>query len=128
MFKKVLKWSLGIAVLAVVGILLFWAPGYAMNSKQASESLEKFDAVALFDLAENGAGVFNDNGCAACHVPAAAADGVQIKILQGLGSRYDIAELTALLAAPHGPMPAFELGVVDSEALSVYLLRTFGEK
>ncbi len=103
-------------------------PGFAEKIKQAIGPLAKFDAVALFNMTEKGAGVFNDNSCAACHDPAAAADGVQVKILEGLTARYDIDGLTALFAAPPGPMPPFELDKADSEALAVYLLSSFGEK
>jgi len=103
-------------------------PGFAVKTKQASEPLVEFDAATLFDMTEKGAGLYNDNGCAACHDPAAAADGVQVKILEGLASRYDIAGLSALFATPPGPMPPFELNKAESEALSVYLLKNFGEK
>jgi len=103
-------------------------PGFAVKRKQVDDPLAKFDTATLFNLTEKGAGVFNDNGCAACHDPAAAADGVQVKILQGLATRYDMEGLTALFAAPPGPMPPFELNAANSEALSVYLLTTFGEK
>lgn len=103
-------------------------PGFAAKIVQIIDPLAEFDEMTLFSLAENGAEVFNDNGCAACHDPTAAADGVQVKVLQDLKARYDIEGLTALFAAPPGPMPVYELNKDDSKALAVYLLSIFGEK
>lgn len=103
-------------------------PGFAAKTTQVIDPIAQFDEATLLEMTEKGGEVFNDNGCAACHDPAQAADGVQVKILQGLGARYDIDGLTALFAAPPGPMPPFELEKADSDALAVYLLRNFGEK
>lgn len=103
------------------------APGFAVTGKQAIDPLAEFDEMTLFALNENGGQVYEANGCAACHDPSAAADGVQVKELQGLKARFDVPALKALFAAPPGPMPVFDLNNSDSEALAVYLLRTFGE-
>ena len=103
-------------------------PGFITKTIQAIDPLGGFDEMTLLAMAEKGAAVYNGHGCAACHDPATAPDGVQVKILQGLGARFDIDGLTALFAAPPGPMPVFELDEADSEALAVYLLRSFDEK
>lgn len=103
-------------------------PGFASSIKQVIDPLAEFEEATLLRLAETGAEVFNDNGCAACHDPTTAADGVQVKILQDLKARYDVGGLTELFAAPPGPMPVFELNSDESEALGVYLLKVFGEK
>jgi len=103
-------------------------PGFAVKAAQTVDPLAAFDEMTLFAMTENGAEVFNDNGCAACHDPAEAADGVQVKILQDLSARYDIEGLTALFPSPPGPMPPFDFEKDESEALAIYLLRNFGEK
>lgn len=103
-------------------------PGFASKMTQVIDPLDTYDDIIVSALAEKGAEVFNDNGCAACHDPTAAADGVQVKILQDLKARYDVDGLTALFAASPGPMPVYELNDNDSEALAVYLLKVFGEK
>ena len=103
-------------------------PGFSSAPTQTIDSIAQFDSTTVLEMAESGAEVFNDNGCAACHDPAQAADGVQVKIIQGLGARYDIDGLNALFAAPPGPMPPFELDKANSDALAVYLLKNFGEK
>ncbi len=102
-------------------------PGFAMAEKTIADPLADFDEMTLFAMAENGAEVYQENGCAACHDPAATTEGVQAKELKGLASRYDVGALVALFAAPPGPMPAFELDRGNSEALAIYLLQTFGE-
>ena len=49
-----------------------------------------------------GALIFAVNGCASCHVPAAAGEGVQVKELKNLKQRYTIDSMVALLANPPG--------------------------
>ena len=69
-----------------------------------------------------GAALFAANGCAACHDPASAPEGVQVKLLQNLQSRFDTASLSLLLDRPPGPMPRADITDEERRALAVYLL------
>ncbi|TNE67781.1 MAG: sorbosone dehydrogenase family protein [Alphaproteobacteria bacterium] len=75
-------------------------------------------------LETRGKALFADLGCGQCHVTADAAPGVQVKELTNLGARHDIAGLEALLKAPPGPMPLFDLTDDERRALAVWLLST----
>lgn len=69
-----------------------------------------------------GALVFATNGCGACHIPDAAPEGQAVKEVAGLGSRFDIAALEALLKTPPATMPTPEITDAERRALAVYLL------
>lgn len=103
-------------------------PGFVAAETEGVDPLGGLEEMALFDLNEKGAVVFAENGCGACHDPALAAQGIQVKEFRGLGTRYDIGTLQALFAKPPGPMPSFDLSGDDSKALAVYLLKNFSEK
>ena len=77
-----------------------------------------------FDAADvaAGAALFGANGCAACHDPASAPEGVQVKLLQNLQSRFDVESLSLLLDRPPGPMPRPDIADEERRLLSVYLL------
>lgn len=102
-------------------------PGFTLEDTQVTDSIAELGEAAAEEQARLGAEVYAENGCAACHDPAAATQGVQVKELAGLKERFDINGLKALFKAPPGPMPAFELSDADAGALAVYLLTTFGE-
>lgn len=103
-------------------------PGFAVTETQVTDPLAEFNDETIFELSAGGQLVYAANGCMACHTPAMAPEGVQVKILEGLSARYDVDALKALFAAPPGPMPAYELNDADAQALAVYLLNEFGEK
>ena len=72
-----------------------------------------------------GAALFAANGCAACHDPRVAAEGVQVKRLEKLGERFGQASLADMLNAPPGPMPRAELTQTERKQLAAYLLTTY---
>ncbi len=102
-------------------------PGFALEARQLLDPLAELDAMTVAELSGTGVGLYSDYGCASCHDPEAAADGVQVKELQALASRYTIDDLKGLFAAPPGPMPAFEFSDMEAQALAVYLLSEFGD-
>ena len=75
--------------------------------------------------AEQGEGHWNALGCAGCHIAGQENPGVVPVALEELGARYDIARLTAFLAAPTPPMPTVALDTDDRADLAVYLLERF---
>lgn len=103
-------------------------PGFAMEDTPLADPLAVYDSMTIAELAGTGAGLFDANGCASCHIPGEAGEGVQVKELVGLDVRYDVASLEVLFAAPPGPMPAFDLSDQEAQALAVYLLTEFGKK
>jgi len=97
----------------------------ALPEKMAVDPFATVDAENLAVLTASGGQVFAANACAQCHDPSAVPDGVQVKILKGLSSRYDVPALQALLDAPSGPMPRPDISDEERRALSVYLLQTY---
>ena len=75
---------------------------------------------------EAGAALFAANGCAACHSPESAPEGVQVKLLQKLESRFDVQSMKALLNTPPGPMPRPDITDEERRLLAVYLLSREG--
>jgi len=72
-----------------------------------------------------GAALFAANGCAACHDPEVAAEGVQVKRLEKLGKRFDRGSLSVMLDAPPGAMPRADLTEAERKQLAAYLLITY---
>ena len=95
-------------------------PGFAVAERVRVNPLASYDTATINSLAASGSTIFADNGCASCHDPAVAVEGIQVKELAGLSARYDVGSLKALFAAPPGLMPVFELTDEDEEALAVY--------
>ncbi|MEX0298222.1 MAG: c-type cytochrome, partial [Kordiimonas sp.] len=91
-------------------------------ASQAKDALADLAGETLESLVAQGAKLYADNDCAACHDPAAAAEGVQVKLLDKLKGRFDIEGLSALLDTPPGPMPRPDINDEERRALSVYLL------
>ena len=100
-------------------------PGFEIAEKPTLNPLAAYETSTINQLAATGANLFEENGCASCHDPAVAAEGIQVKELSDLNSRYDVDGLKALFAAPPGLMPVFEFEDADAEAISVYLLSEF---
>lgn len=69
-----------------------------------------------------GAALFATNGCATCHDPLGAPEGVQVKLLKNLGARFGVESLADLLDKPPGPMPRADITDAERHALAVYLL------
>jgi glucose/arabinose dehydrogenase len=72
--------------------------------------------------AATGRALYEDHGCFRCHETTRAGPGVVARPLEDLASRYDLAALTAFLAAPTPPMPVFELDREQRRDLAVFLL------
>lgn len=102
-------------------------PGFEVQERAFGNPLAGLEAATIAALTMQGAQTFDDYGCASCHDPAVAPEGVQVKELAGLTSRYDINSMKALFGAPPGPMPAFEFEDEEAQALAVYLLATFAK-
>lgn len=100
-------------------------PGFTLDAKQIANPLTDLDAMTIAELSATGVGLYAENGCASCHDPEAAPDGVQVKELKALSRRFTIDDLKALFAAPPGPMPAFDFNDMEAQALAVYLLSEF---
>ncbi|MBW2315736.1 MAG: PQQ-dependent sugar dehydrogenase, partial [Deltaproteobacteria bacterium] len=73
-------------------------------------------------LAERGAALYAEHGCAGCHETGAGPEGMVVKPLHELSSRHDLEGLTAFLAAPTPPMPAVALDDAGRRSLAVHLL------
>ena len=72
--------------------------------------------------ARRGRALYASHDCASCHEPARAASGVQPVPLDGLSARYGVDDLSAFLAAPTPPMPAFPLSEQERRDLATSLL------
>lgn len=101
-------------------------PGFEITEKSPENPLAAYETEVVDQLAATGIRLFDEYGCASCHDPAVAAEGIQVKELGRLADRYDVDGLKALFAAPPGLMPVFEFEDRDAEALAVYLLSEFG--
>jgi mono/diheme cytochrome c family protein len=80
---------------------------------------------ALRAQAERGRELYGRHGCAACHDPARATQGMVAKELERLSKRYDVASLAAFFEAPTPPMPVFALSEEERRDLAVHLLVTY---
>ncbi|MEE8580602.1 MAG: PQQ-dependent sugar dehydrogenase [Myxococcota bacterium] len=72
-----------------------------------------------------GEAIYQQHGCASCHLPGSGQVGVVIKPLERLAARYSLEELAALIATPTPPMPVFALARQERRDLAVYLLEAF---
>ncbi|MBL4836712.1 MAG: PQQ-dependent sugar dehydrogenase [Kordiimonadaceae bacterium] len=84
--------------------------------------LADFTDAERASLTTMGADLFTANGCAACHDPAQAAEGVQVKLLDKVRGRFDVPSLEALLKRPPAAMPTPAITDAERTALAVYLL------
>ncbi len=94
----------------------------AAQREMAANPLAAYPEADIEAKANVGRALFNANGCGACHIPSMAAEGVAVKRLEMLSSRYDVPGIMALLKAPPGPMPSYDLSDTQQEALAVFLL------
>ena len=97
--------------------------GYAGNvTNEYVDPLAELEPADLATQRAAGALIFAVNGCASCHVAAAAPEGVQVKELKNLKQRYTIDSMISLIANPPGVMPKLELSDAERRALSIYVL------
>jgi glucose/arabinose dehydrogenase len=83
----------------------------------AAHSLATYSADEKSDLSDNGEQLFSQYECITCH-----HDNGDLKLLEKIGERYDVASLVKFLEKPTPPMPVFPLSEADKEALAVYLI------
>lgn len=76
-------------------------------------------------LVAEGRAIYDELGCAGCHEPAEPVEGNLAPKLENLAERYTAEDIAALLDAPPGPMPRFDLDDEDKRALAAFLLTTF---
>jgi glucose/arabinose dehydrogenase len=69
-----------------------------------------------------GRALWEENACAACHDPKAAAPGMVTKPLAGLAKRYDASSLAEYLKTPQPPMPVYDLSDAQRRDLALLLL------
>jgi glucose/arabinose dehydrogenase len=100
------------------------APSQARLASVPANPLSELSASEIAEEGTRGKAVFEQYGCAGCHVPERAAKGVVAKPLVGLAQRYSIPSLMAFLAAPTPPMPEFPLSESERHDLAVHLLAT----
>lgn len=96
------------------------APGLPvlnLSTVTAAQDLEQFDEKQLAAFQVEGAAAFETYACRSCH----AGEPGQV-LLQDIGSRYDIAGLSAFLRRPTPPMPAHDYEEGTLEALVIFLL------
>ncbi|TNE62360.1 MAG: sorbosone dehydrogenase family protein [Alphaproteobacteria bacterium] len=97
----------------------------AADRAPVADPLAGLDTAEKTRLVLEGAVLFSENGCAACHVAGQMPEGGAGKLLKDLKARYDIAGIESLLIAPPGPMPSFDLTAEERRALAVYVLATY---
>jgi len=101
---------------------------YSTTSSVKEEAVNMsgpFDGITpdeLTGLVTGGSQLYTENSCGECHNPAEAAEGVQVKVLKDLNSRYSIDGLMSVLDIPPGPMPRPDITDEDRKALAVFLL------
>ncbi len=90
-----------------------------LDQQSARADLSGVDVAALYPVGQR---LFDENGCAVCHVQSEETVGVAVKPLVDLKSRYDIDGILGVLRVPPGPMPKADLTAPEEQALAVYLL------
>ena len=99
-----------------------WGDMAVTQGSAISGAPQMADPIYSADDVAAGSALYAANGCAACHDPSSAPDGVQVKLLQSLKARYGVESLKALLDVPPGPMPRPDITNEERRLLSVYLL------
>ncbi len=111
--------TLAVSALAVsAGGAIFAVEMFSALAAGASEPLPD-------ELIAEGAAIYDELGCAGCHFPAEPIEGNTAPKLENLADRYTAEDIAALLDAPPGPMPRFDLDEADKRALAAFLLATF---
>lgn len=94
---------------------------HSITEKQhTSNPLEGIDRENIASLRMEGANLYQQYGCAACHEGADAT----ASRLDGISAKYDWRALVSLLETPTPPMPRFPLSAEQQRALAVYLLNS----
>ncbi|MBT4519079.1 MAG: oxidoreductase [Halieaceae bacterium] len=90
-------------------------------SYRASETLTGIATEQRQRMMEEGSAIYTQLQCAGCH--AVAGEGM--KLLEGLGEKYNVVELADYIKRPNPPMPTFPLGEAQRKSLAVYLIGTY---
>ena len=105
--------------------LVVWAgtalAALALSSLLSASAVEPYPEALIAE----GLAIFDELGCAGCHFPAEPIEGNTAPKLENLAERYTADDIAALLDAPPGPMPRFDLDDADKRALAAFLLSTF---
>jgi glucose/arabinose dehydrogenase len=99
------------------------APGSRSEGYQPASVSPSERAAAL----AQGPGLMAAGGCLGCHVPNARPPDspVALKVLDGLATRYTLAELAEYLGQPNPPMPPYTGSAGDRRTLALYLLESY---
>jgi mono/diheme cytochrome c family protein len=111
----------------LTAIAWLFACGKQQTSQNSGSKVQKGASQQLSNpKIERGKTVYNENGCAACHV-IGGIGGRTGPSLDGTGEKYDAEKLREILLNPqtlnpNTVMPAFEGSEEDLDALVAYLL------
>jgi glucose/arabinose dehydrogenase len=109
----------------------YGAGGQAPVAAKAAADVAVGDPLAALpaeqrrSAASSGAQLWDDNGCAACHVAGKQAKGETYKPIEGMAKKHTLDSLVAFLAAPQPPMPLFPLSDAERRDVAVYVLETY---
>ncbi len=98
------------------------SPGGDAMAAAETDPLADLAAPERARLAASGEALYMENQCGVCHEVELAGEGVVVKPLDGLATRYGLSDLEALLATPPSPMPMPDLDDAGRRAVAVYLL------
>jgi len=92
-----------------------------------SDPFASLDQATRTELDLRGAELFATHACGTCHLPGRAGEGVVVKPLAGLASKFDIETLTNYFLTPQPPMPVVALDEDGRRALAVHVLEHYGK-
>lgn len=98
------------------------AGGAEQAGAPAGDPLAGVGAAERTQAMARGRELWDQSGCAACHVEAPGQEARTFKKLEGLGARYTIDSLATFLRTPQPPMPAYPFPEEQRRALAIYLL------
>lgn len=97
--------------------------GSKAEPRAAGDPLGALPATERASADKRGLALYESHGCAGCHEPGRGEPGVTVVPLAQLAARYDLDSLSASLAAPTPPMPAFDLSEAQRRDLAIHLLQ-----
>lgn len=112
LFKAVLS-------LSILGCAIF------VSAAKAETNVGDGGEIFSDELIAEGQAIYEELGCAGCHEPDEPVEGNTAPKLENLAERYTADGIAALLDAPPGPMPRFDLDDADKRALAAFLLSTY---
>lgn len=97
--------------------------GPKAKPRAAGDPLGALPAAERASADTRGLALYESHACAACHEPGRIEPGATAAPLAQLAARYDLDSLSAYLAAPTPPMPAFDLPEPQRRDLAIHLLQ-----